>query len=77
MFLREYQNQDMKDWLASVLCRPGVEETLDQITEKFDGRVPADGVAQDIFDGATLRRFYGPDKKLFLSTAVVTTFYVK
>ena len=66
VFLREYQNQDMKEWLASILCRPGVEDTLDRTTESFDGKAPADGVARDIFDGTTLRGFCGPDKEPFL-----------
>lgn len=66
VFLREYQNQDMKEWLASVLCRPGVEDTLDQTTEKFDGKAPADGIARDIFDGSILRGFGGPDGEPFL-----------
>ena len=66
VFLREYQNQDMKEWLASVLCRPGVEDTLDKIAEKSNGKPPADGIARDIFDGSILCGFCGPDGKPFL-----------
>ena len=56
----------MKEWLASVLCCPGVEDTLDQTTEKFNGKAPADGIACDIFDGSILCGFGGPDGEPFL-----------
>ena len=59
---RQFLYHDMKQWLARLYCRPGMEEYLDR--NVFDktgpsGRDP--GLHHDIWDAPALRSFVGPD----------------
>jgi hypothetical protein len=58
--VREYLYQDLKQWIAKLYARPGMEEILDR-----DVLGDADRMS-DIHDATTLRAFCGPDGNIFL-----------
>lgn len=51
---------DFKDWIAELVSRPGYEEEMDKSWEGID---VAGEEMSDVFQGAVLRDFLGPDKK--------------
>lgn len=53
---------DFKDWLASLLSRPGIEELMDNIC------FASDDLMYDIHDGELLRKFQGPHGNPFITT---------
>lgn len=59
---RRYLYQDMKQWMASLLCRPGMEAFLDREV-LVDNPLP---VSKDIWDGEALRSLKGVDGRPFL-----------
>lgn len=62
--------QDFRHWLGQLLCRPGMEDTLDR--NVYDtGAGP--GELLDIWDGHVLRNFCGPDGKNFISAKESST----
>ena len=54
---------DFKDWLAGLLSRSGYEKTMDEAWCKME--IPLDGHLSDIFQGANIREFKGPEGKHF------------
>lgn len=62
VFIREYLHQNLESWLAALLCRPGMENTLDR--DVFANS--ADETLSDIFGGTVFREFPGPDGLPFL-----------
>lgn len=59
--VREYLYQDLKQWIAKMYARPGIEEILDRDPSSRDTNVMS-----DICDAPALRGFIGPDGKIFL-----------
>jgi hypothetical protein len=54
---------DFRDWVASLLSRPGYEDMMD---DAWGARHRGDpDCLSDIFDGTVLRNFKGPDGRLF------------
>ena len=59
---RQFLHQDMKQWLARLYCRPGMEEYLDRdVLDKAGSSDRDPGVHHDIWDAPALRSFVGPD----------------
>lgn len=58
---------DFKDWVASLLARPGYEEMMDGAWERM--ALSPDGKLTDIFQGSTIREFKGPDSRTHFSLA--------
>ena len=68
--IRKYLHHDLKDWIARLLSRPGLERYLDR--DVF-GDTPDPSLncfdeeqMRDIWDGSVLREFRGPDGRLFV-----------
>lgn len=65
--IRSYVAFDFKDWVASLLARPGYETMMDGAWEKM--ALSSDGKLKDIFQGSTIRSFKGPDKQTHFKLA--------
>jgi Transposase family tnp2 len=59
--IKTYVYFHFKDWLSSLLSRPGIEGKLDAAWDRSETTE-----LRDVFDGATLKGFPGPDGRLFL-----------
>ncbi|KAG1848453.1 hypothetical protein F4604DRAFT_1973851 [Suillus subluteus] len=69
--IRTYLHQDLKQWIARFLSRPGVEDLIDSAArphEKED--------MEDIWHVSTFCQFLGPDSKPFLSPSIREGRYV-
>lgn len=62
--IKTFVSFDFKDWVAGLTSRPGFEKQMDSA---WAGAAPnaTDADLHDIFDGAFLRGFQGPDGKHF------------
>lgn len=60
--IKTFVSFDFKDWFAGLLSRPGYEERMDSA---WQSKAPEDGIMRDIFHGEYVRKFIGPDGKLF------------
>ena len=56
---------DFKDWVGSLLARPGFEDKMDSAWNTSASGDPTIDRMHDIFDGEMLRDFNGPDGKHF------------
>ena len=56
---------DFRDWVGSLLARPGFEDKMDSAWNTSASDDPAADCMHDIFDGEMLRNFNGPDGKHF------------
>lgn len=56
---REFAYQPLREWLARILLRPGMEKMMDAAWER--SRKPSGPVLFDIWDGPEVREFLGPD----------------
>ncbi|KAG1850767.1 hypothetical protein C8R48DRAFT_613151, partial [Suillus tomentosus] len=63
--IRTYLHQDLKQWMARFISRPGVENLLDSAACPHEGTD-----MEDIWHASTFRQFCGPDGKLFLSPTI-------
>jgi hypothetical protein len=59
---RQFLYHDIKQWIARLYCRPGMEEYLDRDVLADDGHDP--GIHRDIWDAPELRTFLGPDGRV-------------
>lgn len=64
--IKTFISFDFKDWIASLLARPGYEEMMDGAWQRI-AESPKDGRSADIFHGSTIRGFKGPDKRTHFS----------
>jgi hypothetical protein len=62
---------DFKDWVASLLSRPGYEDMMDDVWGSTGRRGNS-----DIFDGTVLQHFKGPDGRLFSAAGKAEGHYV-
>lgn len=63
--IKKYVSFDFKDWVGSLLSRPGFEAQMDSAWDVTSRpQSPTDNM-RDIFDGELLRNFKGPDRKHF------------
>lgn len=58
--VKKFLHQEMGQWIARLLSRPGVEDCLE------NPHFSTDGILRDIWDGSALRELKGPDGKPFL-----------
>lgn len=63
VYIRDFLYYEMKEWMGSMLSRPGMEDMMD----KDVLRKPDESVQRDIFDGSVLQNFKGTDGTPFLS----------
>ncbi|KAG5221275.1 Polyketide synthase/peptide synthetase [Salix suchowensis] len=61
--IKPYIVFDFKDWLASVLSRPGYEDMMDGAWDQM--KIPTDGKMDNILQGEIPRTFLGPDGRHF------------
>ncbi|TFY58194.1 hypothetical protein EVJ58_g6565 [Rhodofomes roseus] len=63
---RQYIYHDFKDWFARLMCRPGMEESMDRtLVEALE--IDDASTIGDFYDTDTLRNLQGPDKKPFVT----------
>lgn len=62
--IKTFVSFDFKDWLASLLSRPGYEDRMDSAWAQSGGNAST-GTMNDIFDGQYLRTFQGVDGNHF------------
>ena len=64
--VRTYRYQEMKQWVAEMLCRPGMETLLNRdVFPELSS--PEHSRAKDIWDGQCMRAFMGPDNTPFVT----------
>lgn len=79
VFVKEFYYYSLKDWLADMLHRPGMEDTLSEC--QVNGSYDPEGTMDDIFDGSALRdlndnagrpflRAYGSELRLVFGLSV-------
>lgn len=61
--IKPYIVFDFKDWLSGLLARPGYETVMDEAWSHMT--IPPDGKISNIFQGAILHNFQGPDGSHF------------
>lgn len=66
---------DFKDWLASLMARPGIEDAMDRSWKESSDR-RRKGIRTDILDGTVLSEFKGPDGKTLYSVGCGEARYV-
>lgn len=64
--IRKYLHQDMKQWMARLLARKGIEDIMDATPVVKT----ASGHATDIWDASVFQNFLGPDKKPFINPSL-------
>ncbi|KAG1839802.1 hypothetical protein F4604DRAFT_1691074 [Suillus subluteus] len=69
--IRTYLHQDLKQWIARFLSRPGVEDLIDSAARSHEKED-----MEDIWHASTFCQFPGPDGKPFLSPSIQEGRYV-
>ena len=64
--MRKYLHNDMKQWIARLLCSPGFEKYFDRDLFPSDPGELGEETMRDIWDGEVLKEFAGLDGSHFI-----------